>query len=128
MTVSEYMTNVRRYPRDLALALVSITIGVMHVLSDPARVSSPAFRYARELAPMWVHGIAFVAIGVLLLVALHRGHARLVWAVRTLGPALYVLWAGLWLLAALVDDRASYIGVPTYLYLAYRHYYAPSDR
>lgn len=122
------MTNVRRHPRDLPLAVMSVAIGALHLLSDPARVSSPAFRYARELLPMWLHGLTFVTLGVLLFVALRTGHVRVTWAVRTLGPALYVGWAVLWLLAGLADDRASYLGVPTYLYFAYRHYYAPSDR
>lgn len=133
----QYVSNVRRYPPDLPLAGMDVTIGLIHVLSSPPRMTSPAFAYAKRIAdplpgdPMTVWGVAFLLVGALLGWAIrtqHRGRtSRAVAAVRTFGPALFVMWAVMYLLSALDDNRASFLGVPPYLYLAYRHHYAPAS-
>lgn len=124
-----YVMRVRRYPPDLPLACMDVAIGTIHILSHPARASSPALDVARALAPLWVWGWAYVFLGVALGVALqavHHGRTTLVGLVRTLGPALFMMWSLMYLLSGLHSIRASFLGVPAYLYLAYRHYVAPA--
>lgn len=128
----QYVSNVRRYPPDIALATMDCAIGAIHLLSGPRRGSAGAFDVAKQLAPMWVWGICYVSLGLLLLAAtyrLHIGDARtpLVSIVRTFGPALFVMWALMYLLSGLHNPSASFLGVPPYIYLAYRHHFAPAS-
>lgn len=131
MPARQYVSNVRRYPPDAPLALMDVAIGLMHLLQRPSRASSPSFAVARTVAPLWLWGVLFLILGACLLVAIFGGRApRLrrscVTVVRVLGPALYVMWALMYAMSALHDDRATFIGVPPYLYLAYRHHFAPA--
>lgn len=135
----EYVMRVRRFPPDLWLAAMDVAIGLIHLLSAPSRSSAPAFAVARSLAhyvapwlanPMQLWGVVFIALGIALAAAvlrLHRGGSRsaATWWVQSLGPALFMMWALMYLLAGR-DDRASLLGIPPYLYLAWRHYYAPA--
>lgn len=126
----QYVSNVRRYPPDLPLAAMDVSIGLLHILSSPSRTVSPALATAKVLAPLWCWGLAYLAVGALLGWAVWRQHegrtSRAIGAVRTFGPALFTMWAVMYLLSALHDTRASFLGVPPYLYLAYRHHYAPA--
>lgn len=133
----QYVSNVRRYPPDLPLAGMDIAIGLLHLFSSPSRMTSPAFAVAKQVAdplpgqPMTFWGIAYLLLGAALGWALFRQHngrtSRAVAAVRTFGPALFVMWALMYAMSGLHDVRASFLGVPPYLYLAYRHHFAPAS-
>lgn len=140
MTARDYVMTVRRYPPDLWLAAMDIAIGLLHLLSSGKRTGARGFATAKDLGhyvapwvdnPMRVWGVAFLTLGLLLLWAvLALQHGKRVFAiawVRIFGPALFVMWAGMYALSAHNDERASWIGVPPYLYLAWRHYYAPAS-
>lgn len=132
----QYVSNVRRYPPDLPLAAMDVAIGLLHVLSPPSRQTSPAFAVAKSLLdplpgrPLVAWGLTYIALGALLGWALYRQHeglgSRAIGAVRTFGPALFVMWAVMYALSGWHDARVSFLGVPPYLYLAYRHHFAPA--
>jgi hypothetical protein len=69
---------------------------------------------------MW--GLLFIVVGVCVLL-LHRiaGHSAVEIILYSVGPALYVMWAVMFLISGLRSAEASFAGVPIYLYLAYRH-------
>lgn len=134
------MTPVQRYavisdfPPDLPLALMDVVIGVILVVASPLRSSAATFRVARALLPMWAWGVYFLVVGLALLAAVvyvwiwsdHNRHPPGVWLLRVLSSALFTMWALMFLLSGIKDQHAALIGVPVYLYLAYRHSFAPA--
>lgn len=127
----QYVSNVRRYPPDMPLAGMDIAIGLLHLLQRPSRSSSPSFAVARGVAPLWVWGTLYLILGLALLIAILGSRTPVLrlhctTLVRILGPALFVMWALMYAMSAVNDDRASYLGVAPYLYLAYRHHFAPA--
>jgi hypothetical protein len=135
------MTTTRRYavisklPPDLPLALMDLAIGSAYLLSGQQRSTSAAFRVARALLPMWVWGACFLLVGSLLLGVVITTWARperrvshAVWVLRVLGATLFAMWAIMFLLSGIRDQHAALAGVPVYLYLAYRHSFAPAGR
>lgn len=108
---------------------MDLAIGALLVIGGDGRAQSPGFNTARAFAPIEVWGLAFMLLGTLLLLAMRfsarfsRGQAEIV---RVLGPTLCVMWASMYLVSALSNHVVSFIGVPSYLYLAYRHSFAPT--
>jgi hypothetical protein len=123
---------------------MDIAIGAIYLFGPSARLSSPAFTVAKDLAsfvadplhiePMRVWGTAFVFVGVLLFGAVYLSETPVIkeyitgWptVVQTLGAALFVMWALMFLLSAFEEPTAGITGIPVYVYLAYRHTFAPA--
>lgn len=122
-----YVSTVLRVPPDIPLAIMDGAIGALLIMGGNARANGPSFMTARGLAPIQAWGCAFIALSLVLALALVLPQRHgLASAVRIFGPSLCVMWACMYLLSGLANHSASFIGVPPYLYLAYRHSFAPA--
>lgn len=117
-----------RVPPDVPLALMDIAIGLIYLIGPSPRTSAASFYAAKVLLPIRVWGVIFVLVGALVWLTTRRPHRCMTTAVRVLGPTLYVMWALTFLLSALTLHTAAMSGVPSYLYLAYRHGIVPATR
>jgi hypothetical protein len=128
MEPRQYISALVRVPPDLPLSAMDLAIGVLLVVGGEGRAQSPGFTAARSLAPIEAWGGAFIILGMALFVAMHATE-RMGFAldvVRIFGPSLCVMWACMYTISGLTNHAASFIGVPPYLYLAYRHSFAPT--
>lgn len=109
-----------------ACIVLSTTIGSVYLAQGATRFSSPAYSQAKALLaylpgdPMRAWGLAFVALAIVQFLAMR---ASLVWLIRTMRVAatVYVFYGVLFFVAALADDRASFVGLPLYLFVATIH-------
>lgn len=127
MEPRQYVSRVTHIPPDFPLAIMDLAVGGLLVLGGDGRAQSLGFSTARQLAPIQGWGFAFLLLGSMLMLAIKLPTSdRWVGLVRVLGPSLCVMWASMYLISGLANDHVSFIGVPSYLYLAYRHSFAPT--
>lgn len=127
VTPGRYVSAWTRVPPDFPLALMDLLIGVLFVVA-PGRTRSPSYAVAKSICPMDVWGLGFIIIGLSLLASMIWGWDWAEGIVRVFGPVLFVMWAVLYLLAALDDSKAGLVGVFTFPFLAFRHFFAPVRR
>lgn len=131
MDRERYEAQALRIPPDVPLALMDLAIGLIYALGPTSRESSPAFQTAKAMlawtgAPMRVWGALFVLVGLLVVYAVHHPTRPVVTLLRIAGPSLFVMWALMLGLSAVANPRAALAGIPSYIYLAYRHSIAPA--
>lgn len=119
-----------RVPPDLPLGLMDVAIGLTFLLGPQPPSYAPAVSIARTLlgwtgAPLRAWGLIFLLLGGLIMVVLRWPRYHLVSVIRIIGPALYVMWAGMYGIAAYYHP-VTLAGLPSYAYLAYRHSIAPA--
>jgi len=125
---------------------MDIAIGLLLLLGPSARTASPSFSVAKAIMPVQAWGVLFIVLGHTLLVAVQIGremvrerdpkalardirlYSRVSYAIRVIGPTLFVMWATMFVVAAIEAPAAGFAGIPTYLFLAFRHSFAPVGR
>lgn len=132
MAPARYVAVVR-VPPDIPLAIMDLAIGLLYVLQPGPRTTAPALSVARSLLPIHYWGVVFITLAVVLGTAVWgvragaSSAARVTsWVVQVGGSALFIMWALMYFLAAIEEPKASLVGIPTFLYLGYRHTFAPA--
>lgn len=113
-------------PRDLIaqrpgtlIGLLDVGLGGALVFGAASRTSSLSFATAKQVAPVEAWGLAFLAVGLLLLWALRLDLLGI--AAALTGAALHTFWAVAFLAAAIWDGRAALTGIPVYMFVALVH-------
>lgn len=101
--------------------IFTIVIGLIYMFQPEARSSSPAFEYARHIAPVRVWGMVFVAIGVWKVVALLRRNAFDYSLAMCAAAGLYFMWAVFFLASSFADDTVSFAAPLWPIYVCFFH-------
>lgn len=81
-------------------------VGVSYLLGGAGRFNNPALITAAGLAPWWVWGVIFIAVGLLILLSFnYMSH----WVTLGIGGYTYAFFALLYIFSIFEDDRASYV-------------------
>lgn len=101
------------------LSLVNVGLGVVLLLGDPLRTSSPSFASARQLLPIAVWGLLFLVGGIVCACAASiRTHGAVMVAG---GAGVHAFWAVSLAAAAKADEHAALTGVVVYAWIALCH-------
>lgn len=105
----------RGYLADVAATTV---IGVLLIVGGRDRTRGPAWHTLNDAGGPLLWGTLALVVGVGLALAGLAGRAGLVWALRVTA-VLYVLLGYWWCTGAVIDDRASFIGVALAVKIAF---------
>lgn len=86
---------------------LTMWLGLGYLFAPAQRLQSPAFVAARDVMPLKVWGLVFVAVASVKVATLLVGNLRGYMAAMCLGIALYTTWAFLFAVATFADPRTS---------------------
>lgn len=129
---------VHKTPPDGMLATLDILFGIILLLQSEQRDSAMvSYRIASAIMSMRIWGVVMIAIGASIAYVRwncrtenfarhHRTCFTATAFVRIAGPGVFVCWAVMAAASALAFSSLTFTAVPFYLYIAWRHYYAPN--
>lgn len=135
--MARYSAVIRKVPPDLVLAAVDLWLGATFVVQSKERMPrNGVYLIATDLMSMRVWGALFAIVGAAVLYMSYLHHRRAGWVemgmartaiawIQIGGPALFVAWATMAFISALVSEKASFSVAALYAFLAYRHTFAP---
>jgi hypothetical protein len=102
------------------LSVLNLGLGVVLLLGDPLRTSSASFATARQLLPIPLWGVLFLAGGLVCAAAANWGCWGAL-AVALGGAGVHAFWAAALTESAAADKRAALTGCVAYSWFALAH-------
>lgn len=119
-TLARRRQNKVVFDASVVAALLALGVGSYFLVAPDSAFISPAYAGAKEIAPIDLWGLCFLAKGLAAVAAMFRGW-RWQSIVVTVGGPLYLFWAVVFMLSAITNHWIGTLGGLLCSYAAFSH-------